>query len=119
MVRFIEAESAQDWPQIAMLWPRLEAVSQPSSEVIATIRLLARYDLLPLGGALRNLRQAIVAMQVIGLVSMEQRFKLALISENSFVEFAAVFLSVYRQPTGFMLSEEMADHVTGLMCKVA
>lgn len=116
--RFIAADAAQDWIHLAEAWPRLEAASRPSSELSITVRLLAYTDCPRLAEALHSIKQMSVAMQMMSVLTLEQRLDAAARSKNPVIAFAALHQS-FRRRSMPELPDTTNTATTELLCRAS
>ena len=90
----------------------------PTSFRIQTVRLLRRYGVAHLINGVSNLHQTPVLVQIAGVLSPEQRLRLAIDSDNPHVQFAALYRTLVfdRRPQGPGAAEN--EHLTSLLLKL-
>lgn len=117
---FKRADAEDDWVAIIRGWELFRR--QPlfaNTLQMQSVRLLYRYSLVRLLDGVSNLSQTPVAMQLTGVLTVEQRLRLAISSENSRIQIAAMYrtLTDDRRPQSF--TEPNETLLTELLLKVA
>jgi hypothetical protein len=119
---FKRADAERDWPAVLHQWRNFQ--NQPIFHFanvvqIQTVRLLHRHDVAHLIKGVSNLHQTPVLVQLVGVLSPEQRLRLALESDNPHVHFAALYRTVVfdRRPQG--LNDAENELLTNLLLKLA
>lgn len=91
LVRFIEADAQGDWVTIAQMWSSLRRVPLfPNAVQAASVRFLNRFAPERLAEGLRDVRQSILALQLVSALSAEDRLRVAMATDNGYLELAAV-----------------------------
>jgi hypothetical protein len=117
--RFQIADEQADWVAISHGLQAFEHQIFPTTVLAQSVRCLYRFDVGALADALANLRQTPVATQVASSLHVDQRFELALRSDNPYVQFGCLYwtLTGRRSTQKFSSTEERL--LTALLLKVA
>jgi hypothetical protein len=110
-----------DWPVVLSRWQNFQgqAIFLFANVLqIQTVRLLYRYGVAHLVKGVSNLHQTPVLVQIAGVLSPEQRLRLATVSDNPHVQFAALYRTLVfdRRPEGLGAAEN--EHLTSLLLKL-
>ncbi|MBR0899100.1 hypothetical protein JQ616_29460 [Bradyrhizobium tropiciagri] len=91
LARFIEADAQGDWVTISQMWSSLRRVPFfPNAVQAASVRCLNRFAPERLAEGLRDVRQSILALQLVSALSVEDRLRVAMATDNGHLELAAV-----------------------------
>jgi hypothetical protein len=117
---FKRADAEGDWVAVIRGWEQFRR--QPffaNTLQKQSVRLLYRYSLVRLLDGVSQLHQTPVAMQLAGALTIEQRLRLAVGSDNPRVQIAAMYrtLTDDRRPQSFIESDR--NLLTALLLKVA
>ena len=118
---FRRADAERDWPVVLRQWENFR--NQPIfhfANVVQkqAVRLLHRYDVRHLINGVSNLHQTPVLVQLVGVLSPEERLRFAIDSDNPHVQFAALYRTiVFDRPGG--LSDAENELLTTLLLKLA
>lgn len=95
LARFKQADADGDWVGIMELWTQLrDAPFLTDTLQTQAVRFLCRYAMDGLVQALANLHQTAVVMQIAGALAIEQSLRVALASDNPYVQLAVVHRTV-------------------------
>lgn len=95
LAKFNEADAKGDWLGIMQGWIQLRDLPFISNTLqTQAARFLYRYARHSLAEAVANLRQTILAMQIVGALGIEERLQLAVATDNPYIQLAAAFRSV-------------------------
>jgi hypothetical protein len=118
--KFKRADVEGDWVTLINLWQRSPAIFANTLQTQA-VRFLYRYSFDGLIQATANLRQTAIAMQVADILTSEQRLRLAITSNNSYLQLASVYRTLTDQRGARI--RQLADNdqylLTELLLKVA
>lgn len=116
---FIEADKSGDWVGIIDGWQRFPPTFANALQA-QPVRFLYRYDLDRLVEGLANLRQICVTMQVAQVLTAEQRLRVAILTDNPYVQLASAYrtLAPDRHPIQ-ELSDAEQQLLYDLLLKVA
>jgi hypothetical protein len=117
--RLKKAETDGDWAAIGDAWQPFEAQLFPNVLQIQAVRCLNRCGLAHLVKALANVRQTAVAMQLVTPLSLDERFNLALASDNTFIQFASVYQTFSGRRTLQALTPNAVQLLASVLVKVA
>jgi hypothetical protein len=118
--KFQRADADGDWAAIIRGWEQVRHQFFFANTLqIQTVRLLYRYSGDRLIEGVANLRQTPVTMQIVGVLTIEQRVYLAISSDNPHVQISSLYrtLSGDRGPQN--LSEVDRELLTKLLLKVS
>jgi hypothetical protein len=116
---FKRADADGDWAAIANIWRRFPPffANAPQTEAV---RCLYRYDPEGLAQSLVRVCKTAVAMQVAGVLMNEQRLRLALSSENPYIQFAGAYRCLVDWRGGHqLLSDDGGALLSQLLLKVS
>lgn len=118
---FRRADAERDWPVVLSRWQNFQRQALfffANVLQIQTVRLLRRYGVAHLINGVSNLHQTPVLVQIAGVLSPEQRLRLAIDSDNPHVQFAALYRTLVfdRRPQGLGAAEN--EHLTSLLLKL-
>jgi hypothetical protein len=116
--RFHRADAAGDWATVADCLTRAGPMF-PSALVNQAVRCANRFGFELLVAAVAGLRQALAAIQIANALSVADRLRLAIASENPYVRFICLFRTVLQQPGVPQLSRAEEDLVRQLLLTVA
>jgi hypothetical protein len=116
---FKNADTRRDWVGIATGLLAIEYRLFPSTLLTQLVRCIDRCGLEHLVNAFSNLSQSIVAAQVADALTVEQRIRFATVSDNEYIEFAAIHqtTSSRNAPEELSLVEQVL--LTELLLKVS
>jgi len=117
---FKRADAEGDWVAIIKGWELVRR--QPffaNTLQTQAVRLLYRYSLARLIDVLANLRQTPVAMQLVGVLTIEQRLRLAISSDNTRIQIAAIYRTLTDDRRSQGITERDRNLLTELLLKVA
>jgi hypothetical protein len=117
---FIRADAEGDWATVIRGWEQFRyQLCFANTLQTQAVRLLHRYSLARLIEGSSRLRQTPVAMQLAGVLTIEQRLRLAIGSDNPHIQIAAMYrtLTDDRRPQNF--TERDRNLLTELLLKVA
>jgi hypothetical protein len=117
--RFKKAEADNDWAAIGDSWRPFEAQLFLNVLQAQAVRCLSRGGLDYLAKAVANVRQTAVAMQFVTALKIEERFDLALTSDNSFIQFASVYVTLSGRWAVRALTPNAVQRLARLLVKVA
>lgn len=115
-----DADAREDWPQLRNLWPRLQALVHSNFFSIQLSKFLAHYDLPRLAQATAGISTSCNAMQFSVSLDRLSNLRLALASDNKYIQFSSVFDALglgIRRP--LKLSAQERDKLTQLLLKVS
>lgn len=114
---FQKADAVGDWLAIIRGWqlfpPFFAGVTQTQA-----VRCLYRYGVQLLVEAVVGLRRTPAAMQVAGILTVEQRLRLAVASDNPYVQLASVYRTLADRPVPKSLAPGDQKLMTQLLLKV-
>jgi hypothetical protein len=116
---FKRADAEEDWVAIIRGWQQFR--HQPffaNILQIQAVRLLHRYSFARLVEGVANLGQTPVAMQIVGVLTIEQRLHLAVESDNPRVQIASMYRTLADRREQ-KLSDVDSELLTTLLLKVA
>ncbi|MGA3310268.1 MAG: hypothetical protein ABSD08_16910 [Xanthobacteraceae bacterium] len=117
---FKRADAEDDWVAIIRSWPQFRyQLFFANTLQIQAVRLLYRYSFARLVEGLASLHQTPVTMQVAGVLSAEQRLRLAIGSDNPHVQIAAMYRTLTDDRSPQKLTDLDRDLLTELLLKVA
>jgi len=114
---FQEADAAGNWLAIIRAW-QLFPPFFPGVPQTHAVRCLYRYGVQRLVEAVAGLRQTPAAMQVAGILTVEQRLTLAVASDNPYVQLASVYRTLADRPVPKSLSSGDQKLLMQLLLKV-
>jgi hypothetical protein len=117
---FKRADAAGDWVAVIRGWQQFR--HQPflaNTLQMQAVRALYRFSFKHLVQSLGNLRQTPIAMQLVSVLTIEQRLRLAIASDNPYVQIAAMYrtLTDERRPQNLTNADQRL--LTDLLLKVA
>jgi hypothetical protein len=118
--KFKQADAEGDWVGIMDGWKLFRQPFFANTLQTQAVRLLYRYCVDRLVQGLANLRQTPIAIQVVDVLTVEQRLRLALASDNPYVQLASAYQTLtggQRRPENLGSSEQHL--LTELLLKVA
>jgi len=117
---FKRADAEDDWVAIIRSWPQFRyQLFFANTLQIQAVRLLYRYSVARLVEGLAHLRQTPVTMQVAGVLTIEQRLRLAIGSDNPHVQIASMYRTITDDQRPQNLTDSDRDLLTELLLKVA
>ena len=116
---FQRADTAEDWPKVAAMWPQFDHVVRPDILSMEMVRCLARYGFDELVRATDALQQCPPVMEIAGTLSAGQRLRLAIASSSERVRFCCAFVTVARSAGAVALSPDEDVALSQLLIKVA
>jgi hypothetical protein len=117
--QFKKADADGDWAAVISLWQRFPLVFANTLQTQA-VRFLYRYSFNGLVQGLMDARQTAVAMQVAGVLSIEQRLRLAIASDNPYVQLASAYRTlVDERGSAQSLADDHQSLLIELLLKVA
>jgi hypothetical protein len=117
--KFKQADAHADWRVIGEIWPLFNPVFSSAVTEIQTIRCLYHFRFDVLISSLILLNQTAVGMRLAGALSDDKRLKVAVASDNPYVQFCSVFQTVSVRPRTQALPTEAQELLTDLLVKVA
>jgi hypothetical protein len=120
LAKFQQADALEDWCAIMEGWKLFE--HQPfftNTLQTQAVRLLYRYSTAGLLQALENLRQTVVAMHFVAVLSAEQRLRLALATTNRYLQLASAYQTVSVPRNSQKLTSTEEHLLSELLLKVA
>ncbi len=116
---FMRADAEGDWVTVIRGWEQFRyQLFFANTLQIQAVRLLYRFSFARLIDGLATLRQAPVAMQLAGVLAIEQRLRLAIGSDNPHVQIAAMYRTLTDDRRRQTLTDRDRDLVTELLLKV-
>ena len=124
LAKFNEADARGDWVGVMEGWTRLSELPFLANTLqTQAVRFLYRYAIDSLLQAVVNLHQTALAMQIAGALSIEQRLRLALATDNPYLQLAVVYRTVTepRSPRNVEANLTASDQelLSDLLLKVA
>jgi hypothetical protein len=117
--QFKKADAESDWATVISLWQRFPLVFANTLQTQA-VRFLCRYSFEDLVQGLANVRQTAVAMQVVDVLSIEQRLRLAIASDNPYIQLASAYRAlVDERGSAQSLADDDQSLLIELLLKVA
>jgi hypothetical protein len=117
---FKRADAESDWLAIIRGWEQLRHQFFFANTLqIQALRLLYRYSFARLIDGLAELRQTPVTMQVASALTIEQRFRLAIGSDNAHVQIAAMYRTLTDDRGRQRLTDRDRQLMTELLLKVS
>jgi hypothetical protein len=117
--RLKKAEADGDWAAIGAAWRPFEAQLFANVLQIQAVRCLSRCGLDYLAGAVANVRQTAVAMQLAMALRVDERFDLAIASDNPYIQFASVYVTFSGRWAVRSLTPDVVQRLARLLIKVA
>jgi hypothetical protein len=116
--KFIVDDARGDWLEIGKGLRPLEHQILPNTLQTQSVRCLHRCSMDHLVDALTNLRQTLVAMQVASALPTGQRLRLAITSDNPYVQFGCIYLTLSGRQAARQHSSEEQQLLAALLLKV-
>jgi hypothetical protein len=117
---FKRADAEGDWVAVIRGWEQFRhQLFFASTLQIQALRLLYRYSFERLVDGLTKVRQTPVAMQLAGVLTVEKRLRLAIASDNPYVQIAVVYRTLTDGRGHKVLTDLDRALVTQLLLKVA
>jgi hypothetical protein len=117
--RFTLADTTGDWAALEKGLMAFRLQPFPNTLQTQAVRCLYSCGIGHLVEALSNLRQTIVALQIASTITVEQRFVLAVTSDNPYVQFGCVYHTLTNWPVPNELSANEQQLLTKVLLKVA
>ena len=112
---FKRADTEGDWVAVIRGWEQFRyQLFFANALQIQAVRLLYRYSFWRLIDGVANLRQTPVTMQIVGVLTIEQRLRLAIGSDNPHLQIA----SVYRTLTNNRRPQNLTDTDNSLLIEL-
>jgi hypothetical protein len=119
IARLNQADAQEDWKEIAERWHPFEPALLPDIFLRQAVRCLNHFDLAALVRTVENVRRTPLAMTLVKSLSATQRLRVAIASDNAFIQFSSAYTTVAKSPRRNDLAPEEAQLLTDLLIKVA
>jgi GNAT superfamily N-acetyltransferase len=117
---FKRADAAGDWVAVIRGWQHFRHQSFFANTLqTQAVRMLYRFSFERLGASVANVRQTPVAMQLAGVLTIEQRLRLSIASNNPYVQIAVMYRTLANDRRPQSLTEGDQHLLTELLLKVA
>jgi hypothetical protein len=117
--KFQQANSQGDWLCLADMWQQFEDVVVPSIFCEQTIQCQYQFGFDSLIKASSGIQHIVTAVQITKTLTIIQRLKLALASDNPYIQFASVYQTVSHRYEKKHLTNEEQQLLTQLLVKIA
>jgi len=95
--KFALADAKADWITVDEIWGSVTNASRPNLFIRQAVKFLYYFGLDHLKKASDNVRQVLIAKQIIESLNVSQRMQLACQSENPYIHFVCVYTTFYDQ----------------------
>ncbi|MDE2284694.1 MAG: hypothetical protein KGK33_08790 [Hyphomicrobiales bacterium] len=117
---FKRADAAGDWVSVIRGWQQFRhQLFFANTLQTQAVRMLYRFSFKHLVAGLANLRQTPVAMQLATVLTIEQRLRLAIASDNPYVQIAVMYRTLTDDRRPQRLTDTDCGLLTDLLLKVA